>query len=328
MSPAGAGRECEVRARLVINATGAWVDDLLNASEEGSRRKKLRCLRGSHLVFSSSRLPITRAVCGQHTADGRFVFAVPWYGVTLVGTTDVDHPAPVQTDIPIDRAEVEYLLEFVRATFPDLELSAGDVQATFSGLRPVVNTGKLDPSKESREHVVWVEDGLLTITGGKLTTFRRMACDALSVAGRRLGLPPGSRGGRENTGQILSPPPADGLDSRDLGKADTLRLLGRYGAQAGALVDAALPGELAPVPGAQALWAELRWAARAEGVVHLDDLLLRRVRLGLFLPRGGLDLIEPVRAIIQPELGWDDLRWEGEVRRYANLWEKCYHFSD
>jgi glycerol-3-phosphate dehydrogenase len=102
------------------------------------------------------------------------------------------------------------------------------------------------------------------------------------------------------------------------------RLLGRYGAEASLLVAAAAPGELEPIPTTRTLWGELRWAARAEGVVHLDDLLLRRVRLGLLLPEGGRDLLPEVRAICQAELGWDDARWEAEAEAYLDTWHQHY----
>jgi len=106
------------------------------------------------------------------------------------------------------------------------------------------------------------------------------------------------------------------------------RLMGRYGADAAALIAAAEPGELEPVPGTPALWAELRWAARAEAVSHLDDLLLRRVRLGLLLPGGGVRHLPHIRAIVQPELGWDDARWEIEEAAYRALVESAYSLPD
>jgi glycerol-3-phosphate dehydrogenase len=102
------------------------------------------------------------------------------------------------------------------------------------------------------------------------------------------------------------------------------RLVGRYGRNAVSLVKVARPGELQPIPGTRVLWAELRWAARAEGVVHLDDLLLRRVRLGLLLSHGGAELMPAIRAICQPELGWDDPRWESEAAGYLDLWYRSY----
>jgi glycerol-3-phosphate dehydrogenase len=116
----------------------------------------------------------------------------------------------------------------------------------------------------------------------------------------------------------------------DLASIDTFlqrRLGGRYGHDAPGIIQSARPGELSPVDehlGRLALWAELRWAARAEAVVHLEDLLLRRVRLGLLLPRGGLDRIKEIRAIAQPELGWDDQRWVEEETAYSRKWQECY----
>ncbi|MDP2993625.1 MAG: glycerol-3-phosphate dehydrogenase C-terminal domain-containing protein, partial [Anaerolineales bacterium] len=102
-----------------------------------------------------------------------------------------------------------------------------------------------------------------------------------------------------------------------------LRLLARYGPGSAELF-AASGADLQPVDGTIYLWAELRQAARAEGVVHLDDLLLRRVRLGLLVPNGGLDQMSRIRSIVQPELGWDDARWQVEEKSYAELWNRAY----
>jgi glycerol-3-phosphate dehydrogenase len=103
--------------------------------------------------------------------------------------------------------------------------------------------------------------------------------------------------------------------------------MGRVGAQSWptpALLAAAQPDELQPVGQTPTLWAELRWAAQAEEVVHLDDLLLRRVRLGLTFPQCGIPCLPAIRAIVQPELGWSDARWEAEAARYARLWSQYY----
>jgi glycerol-3-phosphate dehydrogenase len=193
-----------------------------------------------------------------------------------------------------------------------------DVQATFSGIRPVVNTGRSNPSKESREAVLWDENGLLTITGGKLTTFRLMALEALQAVRSRLPHHPHFAPKDRMLDEIETPLIAD------LDPAVALRLFGRYGADTLDLVQAAHTDELEPIAATPALWAELRWAARDEGVVHLDDLLLRRVRLGLLLPHGGVPLIDRIRAIAQPELGWNDERWAQEVNDYTSLWNRCY----
>jgi glycerol-3-phosphate dehydrogenase len=320
-APETAGRTCEVEAKVVINATGAWADEL-RLRVGGLPR--LRKLRGSHLIFPYNRLPITRAVNMLHPADGRPVFAVPWEGVTLLGTTDVDHDQPMQTDPSISAAEAEYLLAAVQKTFPDLDLGLRDVQATFSGVRPVIGTGKTDPSKESREHVLWFENGLLTVAGGKLTTFRLMALTALKAACARLTDKAMQKFSSTLKQRALNAVPADDLVEKGLNRAARMRLIGRYGADAQEMFACAQPDELQRIQGTSTLWAELRWAARSEATIHLDDLLLRRVRLGLLLPEGGLREVERIRQIVQPELGWDDSRWNQEIKHYTNLWHRCY----
>jgi glycerol-3-phosphate dehydrogenase len=122
---------------------------------------------------------------------------------------------------------------------------------------------------------------------------------------------------------MLDPPPEPVMPP-DLDRAAWIRLLGRYGAEAPDLVAAGRDGDLEQIKGTPSLWAELRWAARAEGAVHLDDLLLRRVRLGLTLPQGGLPWIDRIRHLVQPELGWDDHRWQQEVAYYQRLWVNSY----
>ena len=122
---------------------------------------------------------------------------------------------------------------------------------------------------------------------------------------------------------LAAPAPLSGK-ALALDAQQQLRLLGRHGANAQALCDAAHDGELAMIAGTQTLWAQLRWGARAEQVRHLDDLLLRRTRLGLQLAGGALAMLPRVRAICQPELQWDDARWEREQTRYLALWRRHY----
>ncbi|HEX5807097.1 MAG TPA: glycerol-3-phosphate dehydrogenase C-terminal domain-containing protein, partial [Anaerolineales bacterium] len=107
--------------------------------------------------------------------------------------------------------------------------------------------------------------------------------------------------------------------------AQQLRLIARYGIESIPLF--AADSSHASIPSTPYLWAELRQAARAEGVVHLDDLLLRRVRLGLLAQEGGIDLLPQIRTIVQPELGWDDVRWENEASSYSELWKRAYRLN-
>jgi glycerol-3-phosphate dehydrogenase len=320
----------EVRAKLVINATGAWADRLRCAqpgSQHGTQPgmqpgtrpgPKLRPLRGSHLVLPAWRLPLAQAISLMHPRDGRPVFAFPWEGVTLVGTTDVDHSADLQQEASITRAEVDYLMAALQSQFPQLALQESDVLATYAGVRPVIDSGKADPSKEGREHAVWIDDGMLSVTGGKLTTFRVIALDALRHAKRLL---------PDWHDSLL---PRAVFDTPATLKAPTLhrqqrqRLLGRYGSDAQPLVDSAHAGELSTIAGTETLWAELRWAARAEAVLRLEDLMLRRSRLGLQLRAGGAAILPRIRAICQPELGWTDAQWTEQESAYLALWQAHY----
>lgn len=319
----GSPRRAEARAGVVINATGAWADRLRGQVGGPAR---IRPLRGSHLIFPAWRLPLAQAVTFPHPLDRRPVFIFPWEGAILLGTTDVDHDRPLDAEPGISPAEVAYLMAAVEALFPSLGLTLDDVLSTFAGVRAVIDTGKADPSQESRDHVVWEENGLLTVTGGKLTTFRLIALDVLKAVRHRLPETPPLDG--ETPVLDPGPPELELPAAGDLDETARRRLLGRYGAEAPALVAAAAAGELTPVPGTQTLWAELRWAARAEGVVHLDDLLLRRVRVGLLLPQGGAALLPQIRAICQPELGWDDGRWAAEAAAYQTLWGRHYGLPD
>ncbi|NIS80138.1 MAG: FAD-dependent oxidoreductase, partial [Anaerolineales bacterium] len=133
-APEAGERTAEISARVVINATGAWADDL---RMQIGGRQRLRKLRGGHLVFPFERLPLPRAVSLLHPVDGRPVFAFPWEGVTIVGTTDVDHSTDQETDPFTSVDEAEYLLMATQKAFPDLNLNLEHVQSTFAGLRPV-----------------------------------------------------------------------------------------------------------------------------------------------------------------------------------------------
>ena len=310
------GDVSEEWARMVVNATGAWADGL---RERVGGKPRLRPLRGSHLIFPSWRFPVAQAVSFLHPLDGRPVFAFPWEGITLVGTTDIDHRESLDREPRISPEETAYLMAAVEWRFSSLGLGLDDVISTYSGVRPVVNTGKEDPSKEPRDHVIWEEDGLLTVTGGKLTTFRRIALDALRKMRHRLPEIPSLD---DSIPALNSVDPAI-LDGTSLDESGRRRFLGRYGAKAPDVVALARSGELERISGTDTFWAELRWAARAESIVHLDDLLLRRTRIGLLLPNGAEELFPRVREICLAELGWDEARWRREEASYRHLWNEC-----
>ena len=341
----GAGFTGNVRARCVVNATGFWADGL----RRGLGPCMLRPLRGSHLVFPLWKLPVGQSVSLMHPRDGRPVFATPWEGMALVGTTDVDHADDPDIEPRITADETAYLVEALRHAFPRLDLRASNAVCSFSGVRPVVDdrVDKRDPSKAPREHVVRDEQGLITVTGGKLTTFRVNALDALRHAAPYLA----GAGRRDGFSSTLAAGDVPGADIRatlsasmfDYRAADPIfaqqpvppeavalphglraRLLGRYGAQAGALLREAAPAHLRVVDGTTTAWAELHWALRHEQVRFLDDLLLRRTRLGLLLPEGAAVLLPRLEPVAREALGWSAGEWRDQCDRYARIIARCY----
>ena len=270
-------------------------------------------------MFPRTRLPFDQALVDVHPETGRPVYLIPWGEVTLVGSTAIEHQGSLDEEPRISRDEASYLMHWLRATLPGAGLSFSDVLSTFSGLRPIVDRGDPRVAQASREHAVWEESGLVTVTGGKLTTFQRIADDALQALRDRLEIP--ERAGGDSP--VLDPLPAvwSGLP---FPWATSQRLMARYGA-AGLEWIAGRPSfELQRLPGRSTLVAELRWVARHEAVRHLDDLLLRRVRIGLTSPEGGLPHIESIRLALRDDLGWDGRRWREEILSYERLWWRSY----
>jgi glycerol-3-phosphate dehydrogenase len=315
-----AGTIHTVAAPVVFNATGCWAE-ALHPQPDG--RRHLRPLRGSHLVFPSQVLPVQCAVSCSHPDDGRAVFILPWEGVVLVGTTDLDHEGGLDAEPRMTDAEADYLLAAVRTLFPSLGLSLNQCIASLAGLRPIISSGDHKaPSEESREHDIWVDKGLVTIAGGKLTTYRRVALDALKAA--QPFLPPIERPAPDSPGfAAVEPlPPGPGMD------AETWqRLCGRYGSGAFSIVSGARAEDLQVIPGTHVLWAELAYAAAHESVRHLSDLLLRRVRIGLLLPEGGRAQLGRIEALCRPALGWSRRRWRREAHEYLRQWQLVHGFA-
>ena len=297
------------KARSVVNATGAWADRL--RANLGAR-PMLRPLRGSHLLVPHARLPVTHSISMMHRQDGRPVFLYPWEGCTLIGTTDLDHRDDL-AQARITPPEVDYLLEAVNDQFPQARLMRSDIVSTYAGVRPVVDDGRGDASKATRDHVVKDERGLITLTGGKLTTFRLMAQDALALAAPHAGKP-------FARDQSVVFQPATGCEGWP--EPVRQRLAARYGERAALWAADATADELGCIEDTQTLWVELRIAAMHEAVVHLDDLLLRRTRLGLLLPGGALGHVERIRLLTEPWLRWGDAVWQAELGRYRELIER------
>lgn len=314
------GQSMPVQARLVVNASGAWADQW---AAEADSRYRLRPLRGSHLLFPHWRLPVAQAISLMHPRDGRPVFLYPWEGATLVGTTDVDHHADLNHEACISADEVNYLMQALQLQFPQLALSPADVLSSYAGVRPVLSGGAADPSDESRDHAIRSKHGMIHVCGGKLTTFRLMALEVLQLAGR---LQPGrfANAARDLPGEPLLKPVRAEHGGAELAYSQRRRLFGRYGNAAAELLAQAAPAQLQLIPGTETLWAELAWAAGNEAVVRLEDLLLRRSRIGLLLRHGGRDWLPAIRQLCQPLLGWSDTEWELQQQAYLQLIQQHY----
>ena len=210
------------------------------------------------------------------------------------------------------------MLDAAAVLFPTVALTIDDMISSFAGLRPIVRGGSDSPGKESRAHALWNENGLITITGGKYTTFRIMSRQTVEAVLKHLGQSPSSI----KLKRIVAPLASVTAPNIARGTLDYLN--GRHGKDTADLIALAGAGELERIGNLPNVWAELRWAARDEGVVHLEDLLLRRVRIGMLLPRGAIDQMERIRTITQDELGWSDERWQKEVVDYSNTWKTYY----
>jgi len=307
------GETKKLASPAVINATGSWAEKLHPSPEP---QRHLRPLRGSHLVFPADALPLTKGFSFIHPVDNRAVFVVPWEGAVLVGTTDLDHAENLSVEPKITEEEVFYLMQGVQAIFPSLDISLQDCLCAFAGIRPVLSEGKLKPSEESREHVVWINHGLITVTGGKLTTFRRLAIDALKAA--KPLLPPDTKINRK--APAFDEVPEKPLLGYGLTPQIWRRLYGRYGMAAETLVRKAKHRDLSIIPGTHTIWAELPYVAQNEQIRHLSDLLLRRVRIGLLTPEGGKAYLKRIKKLCKNVLPWDRRRWKEETKTYLEHW--------
>jgi glycerol-3-phosphate dehydrogenase len=310
------GRTMQIRSRVVVNATGPWTDRL---RAQIGRPARIRVVRGSHLVFPRRRLPLPFAIASIHPRTREPFYCIPWEGVTLVGSTAVEVDAPGELEPAIAPGEASTLLEGVRALFPSLHLTARDVQSTFAGLRPIVQRNGGPAATASREAAIWEEEGLLTVAGGKITTFPAVARAVMER------LQPSFPSLRQPVTALplLEPDPPLPPDL-PFSRATASRLAARYGPDGLGAMAMMSAEDHRPIRSEGPLWAELRWAARAESVRHLDDLLLRRLRVGLTLPDGAFGLLPRVRPIVQAELGWSDGRWLEEEERYRERWRASH----
>jgi glycerol-3-phosphate dehydrogenase len=316
---AESGERFEVEADNVVNATGVWADRVGPEVVEEEDVPRIAPSRGTHVLLDREDLSTGDGACIVPAGEGRHIFALPWYGRTLVGTTDndfdgdIDHPRPGED-------EVEYLLDAVNAFF-GTSLGPGELVGAYAGVRPLISTG--DPKKSvdiSRKAELYeTSSGMLTITGGKLTTWRRMAKQTVDRLVEREGRDAPCHTaeiplGREARPEELEAPAG-------VGEEAVAQLAFRYGyAARNVLRLAGERPELAEpiVPGRPDLLAEVTIAARLEQARCVADVLLRRTRLGLLAAPQlrDADSVRAVAKLLGEELGWS----RRQVKREAEAW--------
>ncbi len=327
LEPEGGASPIEVKARAVVNATGVWADEV-RALEPGNEGGTLRPAKGIHLTVSREKLPCDVAAVIPVPKDKRSIFIVPWGEHTYLGTTDTDYDGSLD-DPRVDERDVEYVLGAINGVVTH-SITAEDVTGSWAGLRPLLAHApgrSRAPSARtadlSRRHQVTTSPtGLVTITGGKLTTYRKMAEDAVGALSPVLGhLRPAATRRLRLRG-------AEGLESAEalataIGSSDAdvaAHLRARYGSEARAVLGlVSEQSELARplVAGLPYLGAEVVFAVRYEMARTVEDVLARRTRALLLDATAALEAAPRVADLMAAELGWEESQRDEAVAAFA-----------
>lgn len=315
------GRTAEIHAHVVINATGVWTDEV-QALSRNRGRFHVRASKGVHIVVPRDRIVSDTAII-LRTATS-VLFVIPWGAHWIIGTTDSDwnldlaHPAATKADI-------DYLLARVNEVLVT-QLTHADIDGVYAGLRPLLAGESDETSKLSREHAVArTAPGLVGIAGGKYTTYRVMAADAVDAAAEDIPA--------RVSPSITEKVPLLGADGYFALVNQTVQLAEAYGVHPyrvkhlldryGSLIDEVLaladgkPELLQPITDAPAyLQVEAVYAVTAEGALHLDDILARRTRISIEYPHRGAACAEQVARLVAPVLGWDEADIDREISTY------------
>jgi glycerol-3-phosphate dehydrogenase len=321
------GDRLSVKAHVVVNATGPW-SDAMRRLDEPTAEPLLRLTKGAHIAVPQRRIGNTGAVTLLSPIDGRVMFVLPWGEVTIVGTTDTDEVV-APDDVAATEQDVLYLVRSANAVFPNARLGMDDVIAAWAGLRPLLKGGGESTATVPREHrIVESASGLVTIAGGKLTTYRVMAAQTVDVVARRLRaldgrpLPPRASTGRE---------PLPGGEVRDLdalteelvqeglGPEVARHLVLSYGTEARAVAnlmaaDRSLAGPL--IPDGPWRLAEVVYQARREMALTVSDVLVRRSHAFHLRADQAVSAAPVVAQLLASELGWDAERRAASVAAY------------
>ncbi|KHO30691.1 glycerol-3-phosphate dehydrogenase/oxidase [Corynebacterium minutissimum] len=317
------GRETTVKGKVFINATGVWNDKIQEmAGAEG--KFTVHASKGVHIVVPKDALDADAALC--FVTEKSVLFVIPWGEYWIIGTTDTDWEKGLSLPDPAPtKADIDYILDQVNQRVRN-KITREDIVGVYSGLRPLLS-GKSDSTTNlSRNHAVArVAPGLVSVAGGKYTTYRVIGKDAVDLAAKELGFKVAESVtertpilGADGYHALANQVPA--LARRyNLSEERIEHLLGRYGSLisevlAPAAEDASL---LEPVPGAESyIWAEVRYAVTHEGALHIDDIVSRRLRVAIEFADRGVAAAQPIAEFVAPLLGWDQSDIEREVSHF------------
>ena len=302
-------QELILPAKTVINATGPFTDQVRQLDTPGEA-SMIAPSQGVHVVLDRSFLPGNAAIMVPHTRDGRVLFAIPWQGRTLVGTTDTPIPEVSLEPLP-QPEEIAFILETAAGYLAKAPTSR-DVLSVFAGIRPLVGAGdSRQTAVLSRDHAIHISDsGLITMTGGKWTTYRHMAEDCVNHAATLADLPARPCATRELNIHGFHP------------QSDKFGQLSQYGADAPAMEDLLRTRETyqqALDPRLPVRAGEVVWAARHEMARTVDDVLARRTRALLLDARAALDVAPTVAQLLATELGHDDAWQQRQVEEFRRI---------
>ncbi|MEK6288996.1 MAG: glycerol-3-phosphate dehydrogenase [Acidobacteriota bacterium] len=311
------GGSFELRAKVVVNATGVWSDEVSRLSDARAP-KRLRPSKGIHVVVPSERLQNHTAVLIPSLGESRFLFVIPWQGRTVIGTTDTDYSGSLD-DPRAEADEVDRVVQSAARAFPDARLSTEDVISTFAGLRPLIAADGQSTKELSRKEEVFEDaSGLITITGGKLTTWRRMAERVVDSVGRRLETIDGVRRPRAHRSVTENIQLAGGTPQGDARKearaatefgidvATVEHLMGTYGSNYRVILELTRESEelkTTLIDGLPHIVAEAVYAARFEMAATVEDFLSRRTRIELLVSDHGRSCAMRVSSLLEREAG-------------------------
>ncbi len=329
-----------IPARLVVNATGPWSDEF-RAKEDATITPVLRKTKGVHVTVMRSRLGNNEALALTSPIDGRVMFVIPWGDLTYVGTTDTDNS--IDPDQARATAEdVVYLLRSANAFFPEARLQPDDVVSTWAGIRPMVAPREAkDPSAVPREHrILHSDSGMISVIGGKLTTYRAMAAQVVDIVAKRLRNLDG-RSIPKRAGTDVEPLPGGSVQDLSVLVQHVVReglsprtaehLVRAYGSESAAVLNLALANpKLADpvVPGHPAIRAELIHAMRREMAITLSDLLIRRTHIFFEVVGHAVPEAAAIVDLAAEELGWDAGRKASELSAYLREIQNVMAFRD